>query len=64
MRWIPAGLDPVALPRLRNDPHRVWSGEPEGEGRYRGLPSNWAVLDRPALETDPLILDRQVFAER
>ena len=34
------------------------------EGRYRGLPSIWAVVDRPALETDPHILDRQVFAER
>lgn len=34
------------------------------EGRYRGLPSIWAVLDRPALETDPHILDRHVFAER
>ncbi|MXX46359.1 MAG: hypoxanthine phosphoribosyltransferase [Acidimicrobiia bacterium] len=34
------------------------------DGRYRGLPSIWAVLDRLALETDPHILDRQVFAER
>ena len=34
------------------------------DGRYRGLPSIWAVLDRSALETDPHILDRHVFAER
>ena len=34
------------------------------DGRYRGLPSIWAVLDRPALESDSQILDRHVFAER
>ncbi|MDE0120140.1 MAG: phosphoribosyltransferase family protein [bacterium] len=34
------------------------------DGRYRGLPSIWAVLDRSALETDPHLLDRHVFAER
>ncbi|MDE0234459.1 MAG: hypothetical protein OXM62_05590, partial [bacterium] len=34
------------------------------DGRYRGLPSIWAVLDRSALESDPHILDRRVFAER
>ena len=33
------------------------------EGRYRGLPSIWAVLDPSALETDPHILDRYVFVE-
>lgn len=35
-----------------------------GMAATRGLPSIWAVLHRPALETDPHILDRQVFAER
>ncbi len=33
------------------------------EGRYRGLPSMWAVLDPLALQTDPHILDRSVFVE-
>ena len=33
------------------------------EGRYRGLPSIWAVLDPSALGRDPLILDRLVFTE-
>lgn len=31
------------------------------EGRYRGLPSIWAVLDPTAVQTDPHILDRTVF---
>lgn len=33
------------------------------EGRYRGLPSIWAVLDPGALRTDPHILDRSVFGQ-
>lgn len=33
------------------------------DGRYRGLPSIWAVLDPPDLEADPHLLDRHVFAE-
>lgn len=34
------------------------------EGRYRGIPSIWAVHDPIALQTDPRILDRSVFGEQ
>ena len=34
------------------------------EGRYRGLPSVWEVLDQGALRTDPGILDGSVFGDR
>ncbi len=34
------------------------------QGRYRGLPSVWAVLDPPALSSDPRILDRTVYTEQ
>lgn len=34
------------------------------EGRYRGLPSIWAVHDPSALQTDPYILDGAVFADQ
>lgn len=34
------------------------------EGRYRGLPSVWEVLDPSALESDPRILDVPVFGDR
>lgn len=32
------------------------------QGRYRGLPSIWAVLDPTAIQTDSHILDRSVFS--
>ena len=34
------------------------------EGRYRGLPSIWAVHDPAALQTDPYILDGAVFGDQ
>lgn len=34
------------------------------EGRYRGVPSIWAVHDPAVLRTDPRILEASLFAER